>query len=86
MYKLFSNSANLEYIRLGSSQSPWILVIYQNNDSMIIGASPIFAMIISWDINVFLLIMRETIEAKGLKIFWVIPFIKTWFPSFYSII
>ena len=41
-------SANLEYLCLGSFQSCWIQVIDWNNASMIIGAAPISAQIISW--------------------------------------
>ena len=41
-------SANLGYLRFGSSQRRWINVTNRNNASVIIGAAPISARIISW--------------------------------------
>ena len=58
-------SANLGYLRLGSSQRYWINVTDRNNASVIIGAGPISARIILWGTDALLLIMRAIIDTNG---------------------
>mgnify|MGYP006970524866 CR=1 FL=1 len=65
--KLFwSQSVEIEYLHLGSSQS-CLLVTDWSNTLVIIRVASISAYIMSWGTNALLLIMHAIIETKGLS-------------------